>query len=74
MSILNSVNSVVSIDSSGYQNENFPKLHAVYWCTIHSSHHFDVSPLSREIKMKVSLEYRMFVNEPNKYGDAKGVV
>ena len=65
---------VVTIDSTGYQNENFPKLHAVYWCTIHSSHHFDISPLSREIKMKVSLEYRMFVNEPKQYGDAKVVV
>ena len=74
MSILNSVNGVVSIDSSGYQNGNFPKLHAVYWCTIHSSHRFDISPLSREIKMKVSLEYRMFVNKPNKYGHAKVVV
>ena len=73
MFILNAVNSVVSIDSSGYQNENFPK-HAVYWCSIHSSHHCDISPLSREIKMKVSLEYRMFMNEPSKYGDAKIVV
>ena len=60
---MNSVNS--SIDSSGYQNENFPKLHAVYWCTIHSSHHFDISPLSREIKMKVSLASRTSVNEPS---------
>ena len=28
----------------------------------------------REIKMKVSLEYRMFVNERSKYGNAKVVV
>ena len=36
-----------------------------------SSNHFDISPLSRQIKMKVSLACRTLVNEPSKYGDAK---
>ena len=31
----------------------------------------DMSPLSREIKIKVSLAYRTLTNEPSKYGDAK---
>ena len=48
------VNSVVlKYRLIGISEWKFPKLHAVCWCTIHSSHHFDISPLSREIKMKV---------------------
>ena len=39
-----------------------------------SSHHFDILPLSKEIKMKVSLARKTLMNEPSKYGDAKVVV
>ena len=39
-----------------------------------SSHHFDILPLSKEIKMKVSLACRTLIIEQSKYGDAKVVV
>ena len=50
-----------------------PFLMAMVWNGI-SSHHFDILPLSKEIKMKVSLARKTLMNEPSKYGDAKVVV